>query len=104
QGMSTAPTVALGVPALDGVGRDWSVNEVYPRQIEERPPVERPAYIQAQREAYAQDIDLLRLATELVVDEIVPPQRLREELVRRFAFYGQRRRERLPKHHGVHPV
>jgi len=103
-GFGPDATLALPGAAIAVMGPEAAVNAVYARHIEELPPEERPAFIQAQREAYARDIDLLRLASELVVDEIVPPQRLREELVRRFAFYGQRRRERLPKHHGVHPV
>ena len=34
---------------------------------------------------YAEGVDLLHLASELVIDAVVQPEDLREELVRRFA-------------------
>jgi propionyl-CoA carboxylase beta subunit len=37
------------------------------------------------RREYEQDIDILRLAAKLVVDDIVEPEDLRGELERRFA-------------------
>lgn len=97
-------TLALPGAAIAVMGPEAAVNAVHYRHIQELPPEERPAFIQAQREAYARDIDLLRLASELVVDDIVPAERLRAELALRFAYYAHRRRQALPKHHGVHPV
>jgi len=38
---------------------------------------------------YAEGVDLLKLASELVVDAIVQPEDLRSELVHRFARYGR---------------
>ena len=37
---------------------------------------------------YAEGVDLLHLASEMVIDAIVQPEDLRSELVRRFARYA----------------
>ena len=50
------------------------------------------------------DIDLLHLASELIIDAIVEPEDLREELVRRFALASRRRRERTPRRGSVRPI
>ena len=56
------------------------------------------------RREYEQDIDILRLASELVVDDIVEPEDLRDELVRRFA--AARGQDRTPprRRHGISPA
>ena len=46
------------------------------------------------RREYERDIDILRLASELVVDDIVEPEDLRDELIRRFA--AARGKDRRP--------
>ena len=42
------------------------------------------------------DIDIERLASELVIDAIVAPERLRDELVARFAAIAERPQDALP--------
>jgi acetyl-CoA carboxylase carboxyltransferase component len=46
----------------------------------------------------------VRLASELVVDAVVPPDELRSELVRRLDNARTRTREDFKKRHGVPPV
>ena len=46
----------------------------------------------------------MHLAAELVVDAVVQPEDLRDELVRRFALARTRRREDFDRRHGVPPV
>ena len=53
---------------------------------------------------YEEDVDLLRLASELVVDAVVDFDRLRDEIVRRFAASDGRERFLVEKRHGVPPV
>jgi acetyl-CoA carboxylase carboxyltransferase component len=65
---------------------------------------ERRAFIQEKQAEYRQDIDLLRLASELVVDEVVEPESLRSELVQRYRLYRQKRREFSARRHPVTPV
>ena len=56
------------------------------------------------RAEYLEDVDLLRLASEMVVDAVVEPEELRRELIARFAFAAPRERHFSDRHHGVPPV
>jgi acetyl-CoA carboxylase carboxyltransferase component len=67
-------------------------------------PVERDAFVAAQREIYEADVDLLRLASELVVDAIVPFAELRTELSLRLHYARGKDRTFSERRHGVPPV
>jgi acetyl-CoA carboxylase carboxyltransferase component len=56
------------------------------------------------RDEYEADIDILRLAGELVVDDIVEPEALRPELIRRFAAAAGKDRSFSRRRHGITPV
>ena len=56
------------------------------------------------RTEYGEEIDILHLASELVIDAVVQPEDLRRELVRRFAAYASRDRDWPAKHNAVTPV
>ena len=56
------------------------------------------------RREYERDIDILRLASELVVDDIVEPEDLRDELVRRFAVARGKDRTPPRRRHGISPA
>ena len=45
------------------------------------------------RREYAEDIDILHLASELVVDAVIEPEELRAEVMRRFAHAPGKRRD-----------
>jgi acetyl-CoA carboxylase carboxyltransferase component len=70
------------------MGPEAAVNAVYYNKIQEKPEGERAAYVAELRATYREDIDLVKLAGELVVDAIVPGAALRDELVRRFRRYA----------------
>ena len=53
---------------------------------------------------YAADIDILHLASELVVDAVIEPDTLRAELVRRFALYEGKDRDFTERRNPVTPV
>jgi acetyl-CoA carboxylase carboxyltransferase component len=53
---------------------------------------------------YEADVDLLRLASELVIDAVVQPADLRREVVARLALAAGKRREFSDRRHGVPPV
>jgi acetyl-CoA carboxylase carboxyltransferase component len=55
-------------------------------------------------EEYAEGVDLLHLASELVIDAVVQPEDLRDEVVRRFARYAGRHRSLPQKRHGIPPA
>ncbi|HYP56636.1 MAG TPA: carboxyl transferase domain-containing protein, partial [Solirubrobacterales bacterium] len=65
---------------------------------------EREAFVARKREEYAADIDILHLASELVVDAVVQPEDLRAELVRRFAAAASKRRDFAEQRNPVTPV
>ena len=82
-----------------------AVNAVFYNTIQSiSDPDERAAYVAERRLEYETDVDLVHLAAELVVDAVVQPDDLREELVTRFALAAGRRREDAGKRHGVPPV
>ena len=56
------------------------------------------------RAEYKADIDLRKLAAELVIDAVVPGDKLRGEIAQRFARYAGKRQERPRKKHMVLPV
>ena len=59
---------------------------------------------EAKREEYAADIDILHLASELVVDAVIEPDTLRAELARRFALYEGKDRDFTKRRNPVTPV
>jgi acetyl-CoA carboxylase carboxyltransferase component len=46
----------------------------------------------------------IKLASRLIVDAIIPPSQLREELINRFAVYASKHVTNPRKRHGVMPV
>jgi len=97
--------IALPTAKIAVMGPEAAVNAVYANKIAEiEDPGERAEYIAARRAEYEQDVDLLRLASDLVLDVIIEPSELRAELVRRYAVLVGKSRERAAKHHGVPPV
>jgi acetyl-CoA carboxylase carboxyltransferase component len=97
-------TLALPQAMIAVMGPEAAVNAVYFNKIQEKPEGERAGYVQQLREEYKADIDIYRLAAEQVVDSIVPGDRLREEIVRRFQAASQRERPATPKRRSVTPV
>jgi acetyl-CoA carboxylase carboxyltransferase component len=103
-GFSPSATLALPQAMIAVMGPEAAVNAVYFNKIQERPEAERAAYVAGLREAYRRDIDLVKLAAELVVDAVVPGARLREELVRRFALHAHGHEPPRERKRGVTPV
>jgi acetyl-CoA carboxylase carboxyltransferase component len=97
--------IALPSASIAVMGPQAAINAVYFNQIQAiEDEVEREAKVVELREAYAQDIDLWHLASELVIDAVVAPEDLRADLVRRFALAVGRSRERPAKRNPVTPV
>jgi methylmalonyl-CoA decarboxylase subunit alpha len=67
-------------------------------------PDERAAFIAEQLRIYEEDVDLLRLASELVVDAVVRPTDLRAEIISRLALATGKDRAFSARRHGVPPV
>ena len=75
------PTAKIAVMGAGGRGQ----RGVREQDRRDRDEAERAAYVERLREEYETDIDMLRLASELVIDAIVEPRELRRELIARFA-------------------
>ena len=100
----TDATLALPTAQIAVMGPEAAVNAVYYHTIQSLAGEERRVFVQAKQAEYRQDIDLLRLAAELVVDEVVEPEALRTELVQRYRLYRHKRREFSARRHPVTPV
>jgi len=97
--------IALPTARVAVMGPEAAVNAVYANKIAEiSDPDERSQFIKDKRAEYEADVDLLRLASDLVIDAIINPSELRAELVRRFAGLTQKARPLADKRHGVPPV
>jgi acetyl-CoA carboxylase carboxyltransferase component len=87
------------------MGPEPAVNAVFANRIAAiEDPDERAAFVAEQRAVYEADVDLLRLASELVVDAVVQPGELRREVIVRLATAAGKRREFSDRRHGVPPV
>lgn len=97
-------TLALPQAMIAVMGPEAAVNAVFYNKIQEKPEAERPAYVQKLRDEYRADVDIYKLASELIVDEIVPGEQLRLQLAARFAHYSRSFSPPTRKRHGVYPV
>ena len=90
------PDCCLALPSasIAVMGPQAAINAVYYNQLQAlADESERAAETERVRAEYAADIDILHLASELVVDAVIQPEELRAELIRRFALAADRRRE-----------
>jgi propionyl-CoA carboxylase beta subunit len=97
--------IALPTASIAVMGPQAAINAVYYNQLQAiEDPDARAARVEELRREYAEDIDVLHLASELVIDAVVPPEELRGELIRRFALAAGKRREWPAKRNPVTPV
>ena len=97
--------IALPTASIAVMGPQAAVNAVYYNKIQEIPAgPERDAHVAKLRDEYREGVDLVKLASELVVDLIVPAPELRSELTKRFAAYADKREKRPKRKHMVVPV
>ena len=66
--------------------------------------VEGQAAIRTQREEYSADIDILHLASEMVIDAVIEPDTLRDEMIRRFAMAEDRDRSFTERRNPITPA
>jgi acetyl-CoA carboxylase carboxyltransferase component len=104
-GFEPDATLALPTAKIAVMGAEAAVNAVYANKIAAiEDETERAEFVRGRREAYEEDIDVLRLASELVVDAVVEPEDLRAELVARIAAARGKDRAFSRRRHGVTPV
>ena len=104
-GFEPRATIALPSAAIGAMGVEAAVNAVYAKKIAElADPGERAQFIADRRAEYEKDLGLPRLAADLHVDTVVPPEALRAELVSRLEAANSWRRPAASRHHPVWPV
>jgi acetyl-CoA carboxylase carboxyltransferase component len=104
-GFEPDATIALPTAKIAVMGAEAAVNAVYYNKLAAiSDPAAREAEVARLRAEYERDIDVLRLAGELVPDDVVEPEGLRAELLRRFAAAAGKDRSFSRRRHGVTPV
>jgi acetyl-CoA carboxylase carboxyltransferase component len=97
--------IALPGARIAVMGPQAAINAVYYNQVQAiEDEDERAAFVEKLRREYAEEIDILHLASELVVDAVIQPEDLRLELVRRLALSATKTRDWPAKHNAVTPV
>ncbi|MEM7140531.1 MAG: acyl-CoA carboxylase subunit beta [Actinomycetota bacterium] len=106
-GPAFGPDACLALPTAEiaVMGAEPAVNAVFANQIAAiDDDDEREAFIEARQAEFNEDVDLLRLASDLVIDDIVEPEDLRRELLTRLALAASKDRTFSRRRHGVPPV
>jgi acetyl-CoA carboxylase carboxyltransferase component len=101
------PDCCLALPSasIAVMGPEAAINAVYYNQLQAiEDEQERQVRRDELRREYAEDIDIMHLASELVVDAVIPPSDLRPELITRFARAASKHREWPDKRNPVTPV
>ncbi len=98
-------TLALPTASIAVMGPQAAVNAVYYNKLQAVPEgAERDALVTQLRDEYRADVDLTKLASELVVDALVGFDELRSQLLQRFELVATRERARPRRKHPVLPV
>jgi acetyl-CoA carboxylase carboxyltransferase component len=104
-GFGPRATIALPSARIAAMGADAAVRAVYANRIAAIEDAgERQRFVQERRAEYEETLGLLRFASDLFVDAIVAPNRLRDELIQRLDAASSWQREPARRHHGVWPV
>ncbi len=103
-GFEPEACIALPSAMIAVMGPEAAVNAVYYNQIQALPEGERAATVQRLRDEYAAEVDIEKLASELVVDAVVAPEHLRDEIAARLRTARGRRDTPPRKRRSVTPV
>src|ERR671939_1742526 len=90
------PDACLALPGakIAVMGPEAAINAVFYNQLQAiEDPAEREKRTEELRAEYKEEIDILHLASELVIDAVVQPGDLRTELIRRYSMYSGRTRD-----------
>lgn len=104
-GFEPRATIALPTATIGTMSPSASVNAIYAAKVQEiEDPQERAAFVAQKAEEQGKEVDLARMASDLVVDAVVPPEGLRSELVARLEAADGWSRSGQRRHHLVSPV
>jgi acetyl-CoA carboxylase carboxyltransferase component len=98
-------TLALPSARIAVMGPSAAVNAVFYNQLQAIEDEDERAVRRAELMAeYAEGVDLLKLASEMVIDAVVQPEDLRADLVRRLRRYAGKAREWPRKRNAIPPA
>jgi len=105
-GPAFAPDACIALPTarIAIMGPEAAINAVYANRLAAMDDAERERFVSEERAGYLDDVDLLRLASELVIDAVVEPEDLRGELIARLALAQGKDRTFSERLHGIPPV
>jgi len=101
------PDACIALPAarIAVMGPHAAINAVFYNQVQAiEDPDERAAHVEKLRAEYAEEIDILHLASEMIIDAVIQPADLRSEVARRFRVCAGKPRDWPAKHNAVTPV
>jgi methylmalonyl-CoA decarboxylase subunit alpha len=97
--------IALPWAKIAVMGPQAAINAVFYNELQAIEDAdERAKRTEELRTEYQEEIDVLHLASELVVDAVIQPEDLRAELVKRYAAYASKDRSWPAKRNPVTPV
>jgi acetyl-CoA carboxylase carboxyltransferase component len=107
-GFAPDATIALPTARIAVMGPEAAVNAVYANRIAaieaEEGAEARDAFVQQMRREYEEDVDLERLAADLVLDQVIEADALRAELLLRLRYAKNRERHFATKRRDIPPV
>jgi acetyl-CoA carboxylase carboxyltransferase component len=104
-GFEPDATIALPTARIAVMGPEPAVNAVYFNKIQAiEDEAERERFVAERRAEFEDDIDIVHLASENVVDTVIEPDRVRDELIRRLDAAASKDRHFSERRHGVPPV
>ncbi|MGB3829115.1 MAG: acyl-CoA carboxylase subunit beta [Ornithinimicrobium sp.] len=104
-GFGPDATLALPTARIAVMGPQAAVNAVYAgkiAQIEDED--ERAQFVADKRSDYLEDVDVERLAADLVIDGVIEAEELRGELLHRLRYAAGRERHFSTRRRGIPPV
>ena len=104
-GFEPRATLALPTASIGAMSAEASVNAVYAKKLVAiEDPAERERFRADKLAEQESEINLLRMANDLVVDAVLEPDDLRAELIQRLRDAEGWQREPRNKHRAVTPV
>lgn len=106
-GPAFEPDVCIALPTaqIAVMGPEAAVNAVYSNKIEAiEDPKERMQFVKEKHDEYKKEIDIYKMASEMIVDEIVAPSDLRTVITKRLAYYDSKQILLPYRKHPVYPV
>ncbi len=103
-GPAFEPDATLALPGAEiaVMGAEAAINAVYARRLAGvEDPAERAKMEAELREEYRKDIDIHATANDLIVDHVVPPSQLRQEIIARLHVYEEKHLPLPRRGHGT---